>query len=325
MTPSSSSAAPPGAALIHKGASSASPVNWCNCRPAIVAPRGKARTDIDIVFDLAVRLGLGNQSWDGNIEAALSHHLAPSGLTPAMLAGRAPRHSSAARNTLPKYRERGFATPTGKIEIFSAQLQEIDEAPLPEFRAPTPHLHFPLALTSAKTPLYCHSQHRNLPRLRRLAPDPIAEMSPATADARGIGDGDWIVIATPRGRVRARARFNGTLGDGIVAAQHGWWQACPELGLPGYDPLDEVGANVNLAIGTQSVDPVSGAPRTAAILATSRSSERYCWRIDVTHRLTRTAGLLQPSWPRNPRGGDQGEAVLRRTTAFRGRSTKTRS
>jgi hypothetical protein len=31
---------------------------------------------------------------------------------------------------------------------------------------------------------------------------------------------------------RARARLNGTLGDGIVAAQHGWWQTCPELRLP---------------------------------------------------------------------------------------------
>jgi anaerobic selenocysteine-containing dehydrogenase len=174
-------------------------------------------------------------------------------------ADRAARHPGAARTTLPKIPSGRFATPSGKVEIFSAALQEIGEAPLPEFRAPTSDPRFPLALTSAKTPLYCHSQHRNLPRLRRLAPDPIAEMSPATADARGIGNGDWIVIATPRGRVRARARFNGTLGDGIVAAQHGWWQACPELGLPGYDPLDEAGANVNLAIGTETVDPVSGA------------------------------------------------------------------
>jgi anaerobic selenocysteine-containing dehydrogenase len=30
-------------------------------RPAAVAPRGEARADIDIVFDLAVRLGLGRQ------------------------------------------------------------------------------------------------------------------------------------------------------------------------------------------------------------------------------------------------------------------------
>jgi anaerobic selenocysteine-containing dehydrogenase len=228
-------------------------------RPAIVAPRGEARADIDIVFDLAVRLGFGNQFWDGDIEAALSHHLAPSGLTPAMLRT-APRGIRVPLEPrFQKYRQDGFATPSGKVEIFSAALQEIGEAPLPEFRAPTSDPHFPLALTSAKTPLYCHSQHRKLPRLRRLAPDPIAEMSPATADARGIGNGDWIVIATPRGRVRARARFNGTLGDGIVAAQHGWWQACPELGLPGYDPLDEAGANVNLAIGTETVDPVSGA------------------------------------------------------------------
>jgi anaerobic selenocysteine-containing dehydrogenase len=228
-------------------------------RPAVVAPRGESRADIDIVFDLAVRLGLGNKFWDGNIEAALSHHLAPSGLTPAMLRA-VPRGIRVPLETrFQKYRQGGFATPSGKVEIFSAAMQEIGEAPLPEFRAPPSHPHFPLALTSAKTPLYCHSQHRNLPRLRRLAPDPIAEMSPATAYARGIGNGDWIVIATPRGRVRARARFNGTLGDGIVTAQHGWWQACPELGLPGYDPLDEAGANVNLAIGTETVDPVSGA------------------------------------------------------------------
>src|SRR6202035_1135201 len=44
-------------------------------RPAVVAPRGEARADIDIVFDLAVRLGLGNHFWHGNVLAALDHHL----------------------------------------------------------------------------------------------------------------------------------------------------------------------------------------------------------------------------------------------------------
>jgi hypothetical protein len=59
--------------------------------------------------------------------------------------------------------------------------------------------------------------------------------------------------------VRVRARLSSTLADGIVAAQHGWWQGCPELGLPGYDALDPDGANINLAIGVDAVDPVSGA------------------------------------------------------------------
>ena len=58
--------------------------------------------------------------------------------------------------------------------------------------------------------------------------------------------------------MRARARLVTSLTEGVVGAQHGWWQACAELGLPGYDPLAADGANINLVIGNESVDPVSG-------------------------------------------------------------------
>jgi anaerobic selenocysteine-containing dehydrogenase len=229
-------------------------------RPAVVAPRGEARADLDVVFDLAVRLGLGNEFWHGNVDAALDHHLAPSGLTLEALRANPRGIRVPLVTAYEKYRDVGFATPSGRIEIFSAALQAIGEPPLPEFRAPFSEAPgFPLTLTSAKTPLYCHSQHRNLARLRRLEPDPVAEISPKTATSREIGEGDWLAITTPRGRARARAHLNATLADGIVAARHGWWQACPELDLPGYDALDPDGANINLAIGVEAADPVSGA------------------------------------------------------------------
>lgn len=41
----------------------------------------EARSDLRIVFDLAVALGLGHQFFHGDIEAAWEHQLAPSGLT----------------------------------------------------------------------------------------------------------------------------------------------------------------------------------------------------------------------------------------------------
>ncbi len=89
-------------------------------RPAVVAPRGEARADIDIVFDLAVRLGFGEHFWHGDIEAALDHHLAPSGLGWQALRA-APRGIRVPLETAyRKYRSGGFATPSGKIEIFSA-------------------------------------------------------------------------------------------------------------------------------------------------------------------------------------------------------------
>ncbi len=239
---------------------------WVQLRPALVPPRGEARADIDMVFDLAVRLGLGEHFWQGDVDAGLRHHLAPTGLTPEVLrqSGHGVRVPLVA--TERKYRSKGFATPSGRLEIFSPALQAIGEPPLPEFRASGQILgganeggRFPLLLTTTKSPLYCHSQHRNLVPLRRLLPEPVVEMSPKTAASRGITVNDWVAIITPYGRVRARARLMSNLVDGVVAAQHGWWQACPELDLPGYDALGSDGANVNLVIGSDVVDPVSGA------------------------------------------------------------------
>ena len=250
-------------------------------RPALVPPRGEARADIDIVFDLAVRLGLGEHFWNGDVEAGLRHHLAPSGVTLEMLRREPHGIRVPLQTAYRKYRQDGFATRSGKLEIFSPALQAIGQPPLPEYREPAhsaaqiPEFaqRYPLVLTSAKTPLYCHSQHRNLARLRRLLPDPLVDMNPATAASHGIAAGDWVAIVTPQGRVRARARLTGGLADGVVAAQHGWWQACAALDLPGYDPLGPDGANINLVIGNESFDPVSGA-------APHRS---YCCRVE---RLT---------------------------------------
>jgi len=44
-----------------------------------------------------------------------------------------------------------------------------------------------------------------------------------------------------------------------ASSRRGWWQSWPEPGLSGYDVLDSDGANINLAIGTEVADPVSGA------------------------------------------------------------------
>ena len=235
---------------------------YVQLRPAIVPARGEARADIDVVFDLAVRLGLGNRFWNGDVEAALTHHLAPSGVTPEMLRD-APRRTMRVplETRYRKYQHRGFGTPSGRLEIFSTKLQAIGQSPLPEFRAPRLDLgsEFPLVLTSAKTPIYCHSQHRNLSRLRRVVPDPVVELNPATAALHHIEQNAWVSITTPRGSVRARAHLNASLTDGVIDGQHGWWQSCPDLGLPGYDALGSDGANINLVIGDEVLDPISGA------------------------------------------------------------------
>ena len=211
-------------------------------------------------------LGLGEHFWQGNVEGGLRHYLAPSGLTPEQLRAEPRGIRFSLETTHLKYRRNGFTTPSGKLEIFSEALQAIGQPPLPVFREPAHSIargdkadrRFPLVLTSSKIPVYCHSQHRNLPRLRRALPEPIVEINPTTAASHDIADGDWVAIVTPMGRARARARLVATLAEDVVGAQHGWWQGCTELGLSGYDPLSGDSANINLVIGNEAIDPVSG-------------------------------------------------------------------
>ena len=165
-----------------------------------------------------------------------------------------------------QYERGGFPTPSGRVEIWSETFRTHGYPALPAFEPPAlgptsrPDLavHYPLVLTTAKSHMFCHGQHRNLPRLRKLQPHPKVEMHPDTAAARGIVEGDWVEIRTPTGRLRARATFKPALAPEVVVAQHGWWQACPELGLPGYPIHGEETANLNVAIGTEHADPVSG-------------------------------------------------------------------
>jgi anaerobic selenocysteine-containing dehydrogenase len=80
-------------------------------------------------------------------------------------------------------------------------------------------------------------------------------------------------IETPHGSARARARLDETLKPEVVCGQHGWWQACAEIGAPGYDAFDESSANYNLLIGSDANDPVSGSVPHRAYLCEVRRME----------------------------------------------------
>jgi anaerobic selenocysteine-containing dehydrogenase len=254
-------------------------------RKAVVAPRGEARPDTDIVFDLAVRLGLAAQFWNGDVEAAWRHQLGPTGVTLEQLRAapggvRVPLRTRHAKHAEPDATgaPQGFATPSRRVELYSQTLLDHRYSPLPEFVEPPigpvarPDLaaRFPLILTCAKSALFCQTQHHELPSLRRRLRYPEVELHPTAAQARGIADGDWVSVETPEGSVRVRARFNADLDPRVVVGEHGWWQGCAELGAPGYDPFGPTGANFNLLIGTDARDPVSGTPSHRSYLCEIR-------------------------------------------------------
>jgi anaerobic selenocysteine-containing dehydrogenase len=241
-------------------------------RRPLVPARGEARSDLQIIFGLATRLGLGTHFWDGDLDAAFRHQLAPSGITLEQLRAEPAGVRVPLTTRHYKYAEldgdvpRGFRTPTRKIELFSEVLADHGYPPLPEYEEPRtsprsrPDLvdRFPLILTCAKSLWFCETQHRNVASLRSRVPDPLVELHPETARARGVAAGDWVRLETPHGSIRARARLNASLDPQVVCGQHGWWQACAELGLPDYPPFGPNSANLNLVLRQHPSDPISG-------------------------------------------------------------------
>ena len=173
-----------------------------------------------------------------------------------------------------KYLDRGFRTPTGKVELYSPAFEAAGYPPIPTYAEPSisplsrPGLaaEFPLVLTCAKSLFFCESQHRQVASLRASAPEPQVEVHPRGRCRPRIAAGDWVRLSTPGGSVRARAKLNANLAPNVVVGQHGWWQACPELGKDGYPPFGEDSANLNLVLDQGPSDPVSGSSPLRASL-----------------------------------------------------------
>ncbi|MFC1873734.1 molybdopterin-dependent oxidoreductase [Chloroflexota bacterium] len=240
-------------------------------RPAAVPPQHESWPDMKIIFELADRLGLNDRFWDGNLEDAFNYQLSPLHITVEKLR----KNPGGITVNLPmkygKHHQKdesgmfiGFPTPSRRVEIYSSTFKEHGYEPLPAWKEPALLQEkavtgkYPLLLTSSKVIEYCHSQHRALPSLRRKVPHPFLEINTNKAAELGISEGDWVEIETPYGSITVLAKPTDGIPDDVVCTQNGWWQSCPELNLPGYDPYSPQGANVTLLYSTENIDPISG-------------------------------------------------------------------
>jgi len=159
----------------------------------------------------------------------------------------------------------GFRTASGRIELDSPSWGEFGYDSLPDYQPPTIYQNDLLArdypfvlMTGSRIYPFYHSAWTQVPMQREIEPYPYVEVHPEAAMKQGIGDGDWLFIESPNGRIRARARLTKGIDPRCVhLPRPGWRDACEELGLEGYGNL---GANNNVLIGAEPSDPQFGTP-----------------------------------------------------------------
>ena len=234
----------------------------------VIQPIGQSRPDVDIVVDLAKRLTPEDELLSRGHEACMDWIYSPSDVKIAELRKHPGGMSLSGRLATPyeKYRATGFPTPSGKMEFTSTVLKDYGIDPLPIYKEPkqspvsTPELAkaYPLILTTgARLPMYIHSRTFRVPWLRKLRPDPMVDINPVDARARGIEPNQWVELATPRGAIRVRANVTEYVPTGVVNMIYGF-----------------PGADINEILDPDYRDPISGFPGFKSLLCEMKKTSQ---------------------------------------------------
>ena len=112
------------------------------------------------------------------------------------------------------FAEGGFATRSGKAELYSEPLEELGHDPLPwagEIRSGDG-----LQLITGKSLYYLNSGYNNMDRHRRRSGELFIEIHPDDARTRGVAAGDAVRVWNERGEVRAVCAVSDRVRPGVA-------------------------------------------------------------------------------------------------------------
>jgi anaerobic selenocysteine-containing dehydrogenase len=174
----------------------------------------------------------------------------------------------------------GFQTPSGMVEIYSVLREIWGLKPLPHYEEPplTPMTRpdlaekYPLILsTGRRSPVYFHSEHRNIPWLRTIHPHPLIEIHPKTASEHGISEGEWVWVENWMGRCMLKAKLTPVVPEWMVMAEHGWWFPEEDGAEPSLHGVWKSNINQLIPMGYQGEDGL-GAPIKHLMCRINRAS-----------------------------------------------------
>ncbi len=247
--------------------------NVCHCLPYLMLRKPmlpqyyECRSIREVYTELARRCGFGDAfPWETD-EELIAHEVAPSGVDfETLLKNPEGVYYQPVDYTL---RERSFATPSAKIEIYSEAFEQAGWDPLPTYREPDKSPQgvrwgelggkYPLILSTGTRDFFFNgSMLHNIKSLQTWSRYPKAEIGPRTALEYGISHEDDVIVETDRGWVRMKASVDERVMEGVVLVPHGW----PREG------------NCNLLTDCQCREPIMGYPQWKGLLCNIRKADQ---------------------------------------------------
>jgi anaerobic selenocysteine-containing dehydrogenase len=190
--------------------------------PAI-APVGQARSNAAIFRALAARMGFDEPCFADDDET-----MARGAFRAEVVDRGAMRERGWVKLDIADapFAEGGFPTPSGKALADAPGLGVPDHLPNYEsvLSAPALAARFPLAMISPPARNFMNSTFVNIASLRAAEREPLLEMHPADAAARGITGGAVVRVFNDRGEYVCKAALNDRARPGVVNGLGVWWR-----------------------------------------------------------------------------------------------------
>jgi anaerobic dimethyl sulfoxide reductase subunit A len=214
-------------------------------RNKVIESQYESKTPLEITIELAARLGITDysnkteQEWLGQLieGSTIPDHDAfrENGVYKVPMPEPYVAFSDQGRDP----QNYPFATPSGKIEIYSQMIADMgipDLPPIPKYietwesRNDPLAAKYPLQLITTHSKRRAHSQFDNLPWLREVELQAVYVNS-ADAKARGIRDGDTVRVFNERGSMILPAKVTERIMPGVVDIPQGAWFNPDENGV----------------------------------------------------------------------------------------------
>jgi thiosulfate reductase / polysulfide reductase chain A len=223
-------------------------------RQRALEPRFDTRSDWEILCGLAKRLNLAPLDFN-SIEDIWSYQLQGTGVSSADFdsTGMVPL------TTEPLYRGVGdlnFKTPSGKIEILCAKLENQGLPSLKPYVSPEVPPPGQFRLTFGRCPVHTQGHTVNNPLLSEQMPQNVLWLSKAAGAQLGVADGDWVEVASNGHCGRIQVKLTEFIHPQAVFMVHGFGHTLP---VESRALAKGVADNLLMAGGLELWDPAGGA------------------------------------------------------------------
>ena len=208
---------------------------WVMFNQPSIQPMGESKSDVEMMTMLAKKTGV-EEHWDKTDEEWIRQFVSTDHPAWADLdwnrdvvgQGIYGRSDADYASAIVYADGKGYKTDTGKFEFYTEAMLPYDDE-VPTWRPPLEDPRegelaekYPLVFIQYHDRLNVHTQHILNPALALVQDEPLLQMNPVDAEARGLSHDDIVHVFNDRGDMKLRLFLTEGIVPGTVATQSGW-------------------------------------------------------------------------------------------------------